>query len=79
MEYLRSPSVHHIDVDPLVSKNMLISIIRRRTNFYGRYKRPSLELFNEHCEFILKEVNIHQCWHKGWGPFPFKKNKGFGK
>ena len=78
MEYLRSPSVHHIDVDPFSLQKYAHHYNQERTNFYGRYKRPSLELFNEHCEFILKEVNIHQCWHKGW-VISVEKEQGFWK
>ena len=66
MEYLRSPSVHHIDIDPFSLKKYAIQYNQGQTNFYGRYKRPSLNLFNEHCESIVKEVNLYQCWHQGW-------------
>ena len=78
MEYLRSPSVHHIDVDPFSLQKYAVHSNQEQTNFYGRYKRPSLELFNEHCEFIVKEANLHQCWHQGWVN-SIEKEQGFWK
>ena len=62
---LRSPSVHHIDVDPFSLQKFADMNHRGQSNFYGRYKRPSLELFNEHCESIVKEVDLQRSWHKG--------------
>ena len=51
MPYLRSPVVHHIDVETF----SLQAFVKRKTYdwntaFYGRFKRPSLQVFNEHCE-----------------------------
>jgi thioredoxin reductase len=63
MEYLRSPSVHHIDVNPFSLQ--YFSRLNDSTAFYGRYKRPSLSLFNEHCETIVEEVKLKQCWEQG--------------
>lgn len=64
MKHLRSPSVHHIDVDPYslqryAKKNF------HQTSFFGPYKRPSLELFNEHCEYVLSDIQIERAWHRG--------------
>jgi glycine/D-amino acid oxidase-like deaminating enzyme len=58
MPYLRSPSVHHLDTDPF----SLQSFARREnmyepnTAFYGRYKRPSLNMFNEHCDHLFDHI-----------------------
>ncbi len=30
-----------------------------------RYKRPSLSLFNQHCETVLDEIHIDQAWKTG--------------
>ncbi|MCQ6275844.1 SidA/IucD/PvdA family monooxygenase [Bacillus sp. V3B] len=78
MEYLRSPSVHHIDVDPFSLQRYAHKENWGQSNFYGRYKRPSLELFNEHCASILKEVDLHRSWHKGLVN-SIKKEQGFWK
>ncbi|GEL07739.1 FAD/NAD(P)-binding protein [Salisediminibacterium halotolerans] len=56
MKYLRSPSVHHIAPDPFSLQQYA-----KKTNsedFYGPYKRPSLDLFNDHCDQILAETGI---------------------
>jgi thioredoxin reductase len=29
------------------------------------YKRPSLELFNDHCDQILSETNVKKSWYQG--------------
>lgn len=78
MEYLRSPSVHHIDVDPFSLQRYAYQRNFGERHFYGRYKRPSLQLFNEHSEFILKEVDLQHSWHKGMVN-SIEKNQGFWK
>lgn len=64
MEFLRSPSVHHIDVDPYSLQRYARKQHFRET-FLGQYKRPSLELFNDHCDDVLRSINISQSWIKG--------------
>ncbi|MDX8363374.1 SidA/IucD/PvdA family monooxygenase [Cytobacillus sp. IB215316] len=63
MEYLRSPSVHHIDVNAFSLQNFSKSF--KHTNFYGHYKRPSLTLFNEHCDSIIKDIRLKDSWEQG--------------
>ncbi|UII56137.1 FAD/NAD(P)-binding protein [Cytobacillus spongiae] len=63
MEYLRSPSVHHIDVNAFSLQNFRKLI--NHTEFYGQYKRPSLALFNEHCDSIITNVHLKDCWEQG--------------
>ncbi|MFK2824502.1 FAD/NAD(P)-binding protein [Bacillus sp. B190/17] len=64
MPFLRSPFVHHIDVSPFslqyfAKKNFSLD------HFYGGYKRPSLDLFNAHCDETIKEVDMEKCWIQG--------------
>lgn len=66
MPYLRSPSVHHIDVEPF----SLQAFVKNKSfdwkkAFYGRYKRPSLQLFNNHCEHIVNDLSIKDAWIQG--------------
>ncbi|WP_028400001.1 FAD/NAD(P)-binding protein [Ectobacillus panaciterrae] len=67
MPYLRSPSVHHIDVHHM----SLQKYVNQRNDipwnhaFYGRYKRPSLSVFNEHCEQVIEETQIYKTWVQG--------------
>lgn len=63
MEYLRSPSVHHIDV-PVFSLQHFKKPNDYRA-FYGQYKRPSLHLFDEHCDMVFQEVQLKKAWKQG--------------
>jgi len=64
MPYLRSPGVHHLDVDPF-SLQSFKKEQSYATGFYGIYKRPSLEMFNDHCDQLFEDVNITKCWKQG--------------
>lgn len=64
MEFLRSPSVHHIDTDPF-SLQKYNENKNDSKGLYGTYKKPSLDLFNEHANRTLNNVNIHRSWHQG--------------
>jgi hypothetical protein len=65
MQYLRSPFVHHIDVHPF-SLQQFGKIAEDHNQFYGMYKRPSLQLFNEHSETVILETNLKNSWHRGF-------------
>ncbi|MGM0904510.1 MAG: FAD/NAD(P)-binding protein [Bacillota bacterium] len=78
MEYLRSPSVHHIDVDPFSLQKYAHKENWGRQHFYGRYMRPSLTMFNEHCDSIVKEVGLHQTCLKGY-VHSIEKEQGYWK
>ncbi|WP_121641858.1 FAD/NAD(P)-binding protein [Bacillus vallismortis] len=64
MKYLRSPSVHHVDTEPF-SLQTYADKSQWPEVFLGRYKRPSLSLFNQHCETVLDEIQIDQAWKRG--------------
>ncbi|KAB7709203.1 SidA/IucD/PvdA family monooxygenase [Bacillus aerolatus] len=64
MPFLRSPFVHHIDVAPFSLQNFAKKSFSRN-HFYGDYKRPSLELFNAHCDETLEEAGVEKCWLQG--------------
>jgi cation diffusion facilitator CzcD-associated flavoprotein CzcO len=64
MQYLRSPFVHHIDVHPF-SLQQFGKITEDHNQFYGMYKRPSLQLFNEHSDKVIFETNLTNSWHRG--------------
>ncbi|MGE1102981.1 hypothetical protein [Peribacillus simplex] len=64
MPYLRSPSVHHLDVNPF-SLQKYVEKADWNTNFYGQYKRPSLKSFNEHCVHLADDLSIKQAWVQG--------------
>ncbi len=64
MPFLRSPFVHHIDVDPF-SLQQYGKFCSLHNLFLGVYKRPSLQLFNEHSDQIISETNLKKSWHQG--------------
>lgn len=64
MQYLRSPSIHHIDIKPF-SLQHFSKELNFSEGLFGYYKKPALSLFNDHCEFILKEINISDSWIQG--------------
>ena len=59
MEYLRSPSVHNLDIDPWA---LLEKASEEESHqiplFAPPYDRPSLEFFNQHCDEIIAKYNI---------------------
>ncbi|WP_404429050.1 FAD-dependent oxidoreductase [Sutcliffiella horikoshii] len=64
MPYLRSPSVHHLDTDPfsLQSFSKKEPTYQSNNDFYGRYKRPSLHMFNDHCDHLVDELEIQKAY-----------------
>lgn len=66
MPYLRSPVVHHLDEHPLslqvFGKNKAIN---ETTAFYGRFKRPALSMFNEHCDELIADLEMKKGWVQG--------------
>ena len=64
MQYLRSPSVHHIDVHPF-SLQQFGKISEDQNQFYGKYKRPTLLMFNDHSDKVTSEANRKKSWHRG--------------
>ncbi|MBT2583246.1 FAD/NAD(P)-binding protein [Planococcus sp. ISL-109] len=66
MPFLRSPFVHHIDVDPFsLNNHAKQSPFNEDASFLGRLKRPSLPLFHEHCDHLIREQEIHRSWIQG--------------
>ncbi|RSD25905.1 FAD/NAD(P)-binding protein [Mesobacillus subterraneus] len=65
MQFLRSPFVHHLDVDPFSLIKFAGKQHKKRTDFYGVYKRPSLPIFNEHSLELFRDLRLMECWHQG--------------
>lgn len=66
MKFLRSPAVHHLDVEPHSLRKYANDQNRKKSDFYGVYKRPSLELFNEHSQSLFQGLSMKSCWHQGY-------------
>lgn len=66
MPYLRSPGVHHLDVNPFslgafAKKNDA----GEAASFYGRFKRPSLLIFENHCDHLINDLALKRAWVQG--------------
>ncbi len=60
MKFLRSPAVHHLDLDPWALKRFAgKSKKRKRGLFAPPYDRPSLKLFNDHCDSVIKDCGLN--------------------
>lgn len=66
MRYLRSPSVHHLDIDAFsLDRYALLPENRQDTNFIPPKDRPSVELFDRHCRMVLDEHRLESLHVKG--------------
>jgi len=64
MDFLRSPAVHHLDVDPFSLREHAGCGGRRRRSrrlFAAPYGRPALSLFNEHCDGVIERYGLQRC------------------
>lgn len=62
MKYLRSPVVHHLDIDPYALANFAKSRAGRSfAMFMPPYRRPGLQLFQAHCEALIEQYDLGQC------------------
>jgi glycine/D-amino acid oxidase-like deaminating enzyme len=54
MRYLRSPSVHQIDIHPFsLDKYARLPEHRQESNFIAPKDRPSVKLFRKHCSMVI--------------------------
>lgn len=61
MKFLRSPSVHHLDVKPWDLQNFGGKGRKRKPGFFAApYRRPSLSLFNKHCEQVIESYQLRE-------------------
>lgn len=62
MSHLRSPGVHHLDLEPF-SLIHFAGPRRRRPRGLLKlpYDRPSLALFNEHCDRVIERHHLRQA------------------
>ncbi len=63
MDYLRSPGVHHLDSDPL----SLLKYSKKhegtlKRSFINPNSRPSLCLFNHHCQRVISDYHMGDHW-----------------
>lgn len=65
MPYLRSAFVHHLSSSPFALEKFGKKDTGYTKPFLGRYNRPKLSLFNEHCEELFHQCELHKSWVKG--------------
>ena len=59
MTHLRSPSVHHLDTDPLSLQRFAGKRKKRDSGlFVAPFERPSLALFNAHCHQLSENLGL---------------------
>ena len=63
MPYLRSPAVHHLDVHPFSLQTFVKNkAVDESAAFYGRFRRPALPVFNEHCAHLIDDLQLKKSW-----------------
>lgn len=66
MKYLRSSSVHHIDIHPFsLRRYAALPENKKDTNFIPPKNRPSVELFNAHCQMVIDNNQLESLHIKG--------------
>ena len=58
MTHLRSPVVHHLDLEPMSLKHFAGKRGRRKGLFAPPYDRPSLALFDAHCDHVVEAFGL---------------------
>jgi len=59
MKYLRSPSVHHIDIHPFSLRRYAeLREYQKETNYIHPKERPSVELFDSHCQKVIDDHQL---------------------
>ncbi|WP_416147122.1 FAD/NAD(P)-binding protein [Salipaludibacillus sp. HK11] len=65
MPFLRSPFVHHISSSPFSLDQFGKKYQNQQKVFLGRYHRPKLTFFNEHCNELINHHQLEKSWLKG--------------
>ena len=66
MRYLRSPSVHHMDIDPYSLDKYAARVENRQNaNFIPPKDRPSVELFHRHCRMVIYKHRLDALQIRG--------------
>jgi len=78
MQFLRSPQVHHIDLDPMALKRWAETDEGRPyADFRGRYKRPSTALFQRFTHKVIEDNNLDDLRIQGMARGIERDNGGF--
>ena len=59
MTHLRSPAVHHLDLEPWSLRRYAGKTKQRQLGtLSGKYGKPALSLFNAHCEKVIETFRL---------------------
>lgn len=78
MTHLRSPFVHHLEVDPFFLRKFVKSnpgVVREP--FAPPYDRPNLQLFDTSCQRLIENSKLTNIWRKGEALALIKEEGGF--
>ncbi len=66
MSFLRSPTVHHLDLSPWSLRRFADNVDQPKSELYAPpYDRPSLALFNAHCEWVIERLGLGERHDRG--------------
>ncbi|WP_158551608.1 FAD/NAD(P)-binding protein [Rhodohalobacter sp. SW132] len=66
MEYLRSPKVHHLDLEPFSLKHYAQCERFEDKMYITPNDRPSLKLFNDHTDSVIETSGLNEIYRKGY-------------
>lgn len=78
MTHLRSPFVHHLEVDPFFLRKFVKSnpgLVREP--FAPPYDRPNLKLFDSTCQNLIENSKLTDLWRKGEALAIVKDQSGY--
>lgn len=77
MQYLRSPAVHHLALDPYGLKRFARRAGRRVARFFHPYDRPGLALFREHVASLVRQEGLRELRRRAWAQRLVRRGAGF--
>ena len=76
MRFLRSPATHNIDIPVLSLYRFAQSpAVKRIAEFIPPYNRPSLSLFQKHCEHVIRHFHLEELRITGQALALHKNNR----
>jgi hypothetical protein len=78
MRYLRSPHVHHLDIDPLSMREFRQSEQGQHLGgTIAPYERPAYRLFQAHAESVIERCNLQHVREQGTAQFILSTRGGY--
>lgn len=74
MRYMRSPQVHHIDIDPYSLQQFADDFEADEPSFIRPYQRPSYTLFQTHTQHVIERSGLNRL-HERATAFHLKRQR----